>query len=56
MNGDRKCHCEKSSLLHDDQSSEALAKEEAIHPFRQAQGPEPVEGLDRHGPLLRASR
>jgi len=29
----------------------ALAGAEAIQPFRRAQGPEPVEGLDRHVPL-----
>ncbi len=27
--------------------SPALRDDEAIQPFRQAQGPEPVEGLDR---------
>src|SRR6478735_139321 len=32
-------HCEERS-------------DEAIQPFRKAQGPEPVEGLDRHGALL----
>ena len=36
------CHCEERS-------------DEAIQPFRQAQGPESVEGLDRHG-ALRAPR
>ena len=43
------CHCDSAgqqSVLRDDK---------AIQPFRQAQGPEQVEGLDRHG-ALSASR